>query len=394
MEDASSSTLVFIPFASDTGYAIAGYRDALFEAARLSTGDASRVHLACTKLVPGHESRVPIDPRNLFELDPSDPVSVARAAQRIHTAGISTFLGVDVPTDGFPFAAFRRAGVRNVVAYHGAPVSGINRGAKLWLKRLEMRLRPNLPDHYIFESEAMRETAVHGRGIPRDATSVVYLGVDPNRFTPARARVGYAHDLFAIPPERSLVFYSGHMEARKGVDVIMRAALELVVSRGRTDVQFLLAGNRDGEEQPFLALLRGTPAEDHVRFLGYRDDLPDIEAVCRLGVIASTGWDSLTYSAIEMAASGLPIVVSRLQGLVETVEDGKTGFLFRPGDPAELSDRIEQVLDDPDLCAAMGKRARTRVLEGFTRDHQISALAAVLTRVRFRKGAALESRQP
>lgn len=393
MQDASPCMLVFIPFSSDTGYAIARYQETLFEAARAVTGDAARVHLAYARLVPGHPSGLGMHAGNLFELDVSDPASVARAARRIEAAGISTFLGVDVPTEAFPFAALRRAGVRHVVAYHGAPVSDPNRGVKLWLKRLEMRLRSNLPDHYVFESEAMRNTAVQGRGIPRDSTSVVYLGVDPDRFTPARARAFHAHDLFGVPHERSIVFYSGHMETRKGVDVIVRAALELVVERGRKDVHFLIAGNREGEEERLLSLVRGTPAVDHVRFVGYRDDLPDIEAACQIGVIASTGWDSLTYSAIEMAASGLPIVVSRLQGLVETVEDGRTGFLFRPGDPAELSDRIEQLVDDPRLREEMGGRARERVLGGFTRDHQIRALSAVLARAHGRERAAPAVRQ-
>jgi glycosyltransferase involved in cell wall biosynthesis len=380
MQDAPTSLLVFIPFPSDTGYAIARYEQALFEAGRLVTGDAGRVHFAYAKLVAGQPSRLPIDTGNRFELDPRDPVSVARAAQRIEVGGISAFVGVDVPTEGFPFGVLRRAGVRTIVAYYGAPMSDLNRGLKLWLKRLEMRLRRDLPDHYIFESEAMRRTAVEGRGIRADATSVVYLGVDPDRFTPTRSNVHYAHDLFGIPRVRSIVFYSGHMESRKGVDVIVRAALELVVRRGRNDVQFLLAGNRDGEEQRYLTLLRGTPAEGHVRFVGYRDDLPEIEAACRIGVIASTGWDSLTYSAIEMAASGLPIIVSRLQGLVETVEDGRTGFLFQPGDPDELSDRIEQLLDDSRLRAEMSARARERILGAFTYEHQVRGLVGVLAR--------------
>ena len=272
MQDAATALLVFIPFPSDTEYAIARYVQTFFEAGRVFTGDAARVHFAYTRIVPGRSSRLPLDAGNLFEFDPGSPASVARAVQRIEAAGISAFLGLDVPTEGFPFAALRRAGVRSIVAYYGAPISDLNRGVKLWLKRLEMRLRPSLPDHYIFESEAMRRTAVEGRGIPTDATSVVYLGVDPERFTPARARAFHAHDLFGIPRERSIVFYSGHMETRKGVDVIVRAALDLVVRRGRKDVQFLLAGNRDGEEQRFLGLLRGTPAEDHVRFIGYRDD--------------------------------------------------------------------------------------------------------------------------
>jgi glycosyltransferase involved in cell wall biosynthesis len=380
------SWLVCLPYPNDVEYAIARYESALFDAARIATGDAARVHLAWTQLVPGRTSRVPIGADRVFELDPGRPETVARAVDRIAASGITACVGVDIPTEGFPYRALRRAGVRTIVAYWGSPISDLNRGLKLWLKRREMELRTALPDHYVFESEAMRRTAVEGRGIRADATSVVYLGVDPDVFRPDRASPFHAHDAFGIPHDRSIVFYSGHMETRKGVDVILRAALEIVGRRGRKELHFVLAGNRAGDEEPLRALLRGTPAEEHVCFAGYRDDLPDIEASCRLGVIASTGWESLTYSAIEMAASGLPLVVSRLQGLVETVEDGRTGFLFTPGDAVELADRIEQLLDDPPLCAEMGARARERVLRGFTRDRQVCELAAVLGSAAARRG--------
>ena len=56
-----------------------------------------------------------------------------------------------------------------------------------------------------------------------------------------------------------------------------------------------------------------------------------------LGVIALTGWDSFTLSSVEMAPCGFPLVVSRLQGLIETADDGGTGYLFDMDDHNALA---------------------------------------------------------
>ena len=59
-----------------------------------------------------------------------------------------------------------------------------------------------------------------------------------------------------------------------------------------------------------------------------------------------------------MAASGLPLVVSNLQGFAETIAKGKTGYSFEPGNHIELSERIIVMLDDTDNRNIMGENAR------------------------------------
>lgn len=72
-------------------------------------------------------------------------------------------------------------------------------------------------------------------------------------------------------------------------------------------------------------------------------------------MIASTGRDSFMMSSLEIAACGLLLLVSGLQGLSETVDEGKTGFKFRPGDFKELCENINALLDNEMLREIMGK---------------------------------------
>jgi glycosyltransferase involved in cell wall biosynthesis len=292
--------------------------------------------------------------------------------------GIDFVLGLDIPTVSPMYGTMRAAGVRTIVSYLGAPVSSINTGLRLWLKRAEIALRDRGPDHFVFETEAMRSTGVFGRGLPLGRTSVVLLGADTNRFRPDAADAHYAHDALSIPRDRRLVFYSGHFETRKGVAVIMQAARVLCNDRGRRDVHFVLLGNRGGEAQPFQEMIAGTPAAEQVTFGGYRLDVERLHRSSYMGVIASTGWDSMTMSSVEMQTSGLPLIVSRLQGLPESIEEAHTGFTFTPGNAIELANRIEMLLNDASCREVMASAARSRALRFLSRERQVAELSAVL----------------
>jgi len=97
-----------------------------------------------------------------------------------------------------------------------------------------------------------------------------------------------------------------------------------------------------------------------IRFGGYRSDLRDLYPSCFCGVIPSSGWDSFPRTSVEMAASGLPVVASRLHGLPEAVLDHKTGLLFEPGNARALADCLEELLDQPEYAAHLGRAGRKR----------------------------------
>jgi glycosyltransferase involved in cell wall biosynthesis len=91
---------------------------------------------------------------------------------------------------------------------------------------------------------------------------------------------------------------------------------------------------------------------------------------CYAAVIASTGWDSFPRSSLEMAASGLPVLVSDLAGLNETIDNGQTGLLFTPGDHIDLADKIEYLADNTETRNAYSVKGRERITNYFTQDIQ------------------------
>ena len=98
------------------------------------------------------------------------------------------------------------------------------------------------------------------------------------------------------------------------------------------------------------------------------------------GVIPSTGWDSFPRTSVEMAASGLPVVASRLDGLPEAVLDKQTGLLFEPGNAAALANALEVLVDNPEIAARYGRQGRKRCEAELNLEVQRTRLLAVLRR--------------
>ena len=363
----------------NTGYAIEPLERLFFEVAKEICDGEARVHFAFPSLDGGHPRSLPWHFRNIVKIDASstDSGHIRNSGEYIKRNRIDAILGFDQPVKRPIYKEFRNCGVQKFISYWGAPMSSLMHPAILVAKKIEVLLSRVGPDHYIFESHGMAETAARGRGISPRNISIVPLGVNVRRYRPDATDRWYAHDVFNISRQRRLIYYSGHMEERKGVSVIMRAANRLVQTRAADDWHFVLFGNRGGEADAHLSLL-SEAARSRVSFLGYRNDLDRVQRSCYAAVIASTGWDSLTLTALETQASCLPLIASDLAGLNEAVDLNRTGFLFAPGNEIELSERLLALLSDPDLRDSMGSEARARIEASFTVELQKSRLISVL----------------
>lgn len=373
-EASEGSTLLLFHCASRTGYAIETLERVFDRAARSGLQSGSRVHYAYSSITRGR-------PLHLDGVD-SDITAVSYSqASRSYQAfqdwvaarSITRVLAFDLPVSDSISAALRNAGVRRIVSYWGASISDVYPWYALPFRQLQYRLSVGRPDHFLFESEDMRMRGVSGAGIPIARTSIARIGVDTLRFSPGGDPC-YAHSVFGIPHDRRIVFFSGHMEQRKGVHILVSAFARMTSSQ-RQGLHLLLAGNTTEDAIRLSEPLKESDAVDHVTFAGYRKDIPQLLRSASLGVIASTGWDSFTVSAVEMAATGLPLLVSDLPGLREAVVPGETGDLVPPGDVQALADSIVGLMSNEAKREAYGVAARARVIREFSEDHQVAAIA-------------------
>ena len=165
--------------------------------------------------------------------------------------------------------------------------------------------------------------------------------------------------------ESTAVLIVGRLVEKKGIaDGI--AAIARVVALGRV-IHCTIIG--DG---PLHDALQGQIEElgisAYVRLIGAKRHDEVIEQMARSHILiapsvtASDGdEEGIPNTLKEAMAMSLPVISTRHSGIPELVEDGVSGYLVRERDVAALADRLTQLVDDPEKCAAMGRRGRDRV---------------------------------
>ena len=214
---------------------------------------------------------------------------------------------------------------------------------------------------------------------------VVHLGTDPTSFRPGidpRA----VRDRFALPDAgtRWLVTVA-RLQRHKGMDTVI-AALPAILARA-PDVRYAVAGAGPDRER-LEKLTHKLGLADRVRFLGgvTDQDLPALYNLASVYVGASRrserlGVEGFGISLVEASACGLPVVAGNSGGVPDAVQDGETGFLVPPEDPAALADAICRLLGDATLATRLGGNGRRAVETHFNWDRVVRDLREIESQV-------------
>ena len=152
----------------------------------------------------------------------------------------------------------------------------------------------------------------------------------------------------------------------KGVDVVLRA-----LTRLSSRIVAWIVG--DGPEATRLRdLCRSLGLEARVRFFGYQVDVSRFMQAADCLVCPTVWAEAAGLVILEGLACRLPVIGSAVGGIPEFVEEGRTGFLFPPGDDAQLADRICRLANDPEACNRMGLEGRAVAVERFSPEQRLA----------------------
>ena len=174
----------------------------------------------------------------------------------------------------------------------------------------------------------------------------VSCGVDFGRFHPFEQPKVVARKELHLPDVPTVAFV-GRLDAEKHLDEVIRALTHV-------QAQFVLAGS--GVRRAELeALAERTGVRGRVHFLGYVPDeqLPLVYAAADVFVMPGTA-ELQSIATLEAMASGLPVVAADAVALPHLVSPGENGFLFTPGDVAELAGALSRILDSDQDRHRMG----------------------------------------
>ncbi len=186
----------------------------------------------------------------------------------------------------------------------------------------------------------------------------VPCGVDTDHFSPMPR--GRARRKLGLPPGEPVVLYVGRIEPLKGIDILLRAAAE---TEGRFRLLVVGGDRKDADRKSELRQLAGQLGiGDRVAFRDAvaHQELPLYYNAADVCVVPSY-YESFGLVALEAMACGVPVVASRVGGLLETVRDGQTGYLVPWRCPEPFAERLELLLDNEPLRRSLGRMARAAV---------------------------------
>lgn len=277
--------------------------------------------------------------------------------------------------------AARRAGVPIVVhTPHGNVFHGYFGPLKSKAFVLMERYAARLTDRLIeLTPVGVEEHLREGIGTPAQFR-VVFSGIDTRAFEEAGARRQAMRQALGFSGGEILVGGVGRLEPIKGFAYFVDAALAAAPESAQ--LRFLHAGQGSLD-----AALRARAAAlgDRFRFLGPREDIPELMAALDILVAPSLN-EGMGRVVLEAGAAGVPVIASRVGGIPDIVEERETGLLVTPGDTTALAAAILGLAADAGGRKRMRKTAQASIVPHYSLDSMVRKIEAIYEELIHDKG--------
>lgn len=254
-----------------------------------------------------------------------------------------------------------------------SPFSALNR-------RLVVTLANRLAARVLVNSHATAE-AFAAVGGSRDKTAVLYNGINPQVVADEEVRV-LQHKLGLTGRQPVLGSFS-RLSPWKGQHVLIEAVAALR-QRFAAVTALLVGAPLFGEgayEQKLRQQVTDLGLQEHVRFLGFRNDIPALMALCDVVVHTSVEPEPFGRVIIEGNLACKPVIATGAGGAVELIRNGETGLLVPPGNGPALAAAVERLLADPAFAQRIARTGSAYAREHFSVQRMISEFQRLVTDV-------------
>ncbi len=240
---------------------------------------------------------------------------------------------------------------------------------KLGWKRMALKTFDKLivlfATHVLVDSPSQRDFLV-SEGVLQQGKGVVIghgsiCGVDPDRFYPDAHIKNMVRQELGITQNATVLLFLGRLNRDKGMLDLAAAFAE--ISRQKPGTVLLLVGAE--EDVPFTHIQEICgESRGQLRRVSFTPSPERYMAAADIFCLPSYR-EGFGQVIIEAGASGVPSVASRIYGVTDAVEDGKTGLLFPAGDVAAFTQALLKLIGGREMRQQMGEAARVRALELF-----------------------------
>ena len=269
-----------------------------------------------------------------------------------------------------------------VATYHG--VYNARSSLKRWYNAVMTK-----GDLVIANSEFTRAHVIAEHGLSPDRVVAIPRGVDLRRFEPglvSTERVEALRQAWGVSPEerRLKVLLAGRLTRWKGQALIIEAMARLKAV-GDDRLLLLLVGDDQGRKAYRAELehmITQAGLQDSIKLVGHCDDMPAAYLVADLAIAPSLEPEAFGRTAVEPQVMGKPVLAADHGAARETVLNGDTGWLVKPGDAEAWAEALSNACE---VGAArrqiMGMAARARARKLYSVDAMVEATLKVYARV-------------
>ena len=246
-----------------------------------------------------------------------------------------------------------------------------------------MRVTDSLADVTTVNSHLAGQAIVRRGVVPAKKLRVIPNGLDTARFVWSPDLRKHVREALGVDEGSFLWLAVGRLEQQKDYPNLLEAFVRVV--RERSEAALRIAG--EGPLRPALeGTVRRLGLEQRVIFLGVRADVPRLLAAADAFVLASA-WEGLPNVVMEAMAAGKPVVATRVGGVPELVEHGKSGFLVPPKDPEALAVAMLRLMALSDETRArMGEAGQAHVRANYELERVVDKWEALYQELLRQKG--------
>jgi len=211
----------------------------------------------------------------------------------------------------------------------------------------------------ICPSQAIARHMIENFDVPAERIRLIPRSVDLQRFK------------FVSPDKRRREVFNvgiiGRLTPIKGHIYFLKAMAKVIRSFPRIKIWIVgdAPASKEGYKEEIRIMVRRLGLSHCTEFLGTQKDIPEILSNLDLLVLASTYPESFGRVIIEAQAAGVPVVATKIGGVVDIIDDGATGLLVPPQEPTAMSEAILKIIKDVKLSTLLAENAYKKVKEKF-----------------------------
>lgn len=269
----------------------------------------------------------------------------------------------------------------NVFGMAGATLAGVNvriaskretHGWRTPAQNFVEKCSYRLAHRILVNADAVRRYLIQS-GVDNEKIFVVYNGLDLKRVeTPlTRDEVIRVLNLPLEAGGRYVTIVANMLHPVKDQETFLRAAQ--IVRDSVPDARFIIAGHGPLEDR-YRDLAAELGISNEVIFAGVCENIAELLSISEVCVLSSRA-EGFSNALLEYMGAGKPVVATDVGGAGESVIEGETGFLVRPGDFRRMGARIVELLQNPERARRMGNLGRKVVERKFSIDAQLETMS-------------------